>query len=631
MRPLFITTPIYYVNDVPHIGHAYTTIAADVLARHHRNFGRSVFFLTGTDEHGLKVQKAAEERGVDPKKHCDETVERFVSLWDRLNISNDAFIRTTDPRHVEFVSKALTDLRNKKEIEARDYEGFYCIPCERFWTDKDLAENQCPDCQRPVERLTEKNYFFRMSVRRAAIVKAIRAGQMSILPDSRKNEVIGFLEQPLTDLCISRPKKRLTWGIPLPFDSEYVTYVWFDALLNYTSALEYAPRGRGGKPPAWPDAEIVHLIGKDILTTHAVYWPAILLGLGWALPSKIVAHGWWTVEGRKMSKSLGNVVDPNEIVKTFGVDAFRYFLLREVPFGHDGDFSESSLVGRINHDLADEFGNLVGRIAALVRQKENGLLSLEAYQTDQPSGIRKTSLEDSRQATESFQFSVALTALSNLFAHLNKKINDERPWESDAAKRQSTLATCAVDLTRAVFLLSAYVPALAKEAGARLGCAVALSDPRKLFDDGEIRRSPPWKVSPGAPLVEKIEKNKILVSPLPVPGSSSGIIDITDFQKVDLRVARILQAERVAGSDKLIKLEIALGPGDTDRRQVAAGIGRQYSPDQLIGKSVVVVANLKPRKVFGVESQGMILAAGDETTLRLLTPDGDIAPGTAIK
>lgn len=631
MRPLLITTPIYYVNDVPHIGHAYTTIAADVLARHHRSFGRRVFFLTGTDEHGLKVQKAAADRGVDPKRHCDETVERFVSLWRTLDISNDAFIRTTDPEHKVFVGKALVDLQAKGEIEPRDYEGYYCVPCERFWTGKDLRDGRCPDCDRPVDILKENNYFFKMSRRQESIRDAVRSERMCVLPVSRRNEVLGFLDQPLEDLCISRPKKRLEWGIPLPFDGDYVTYVWFDALLNYASALAYSPRRTSAAvPPGWEEAEIVHLIGKDILTTHSVYWPAMLLGLGWALPSKIVAHGWWTVEGRKMSKSLGNVVDPNEVTAAYGVDAFRYFLLREVPFGQDGDFSPAALVGRIRHDLADEFGNLVGRIAALVRQKENGSLALDSYAPDRADGPRAAALAQCRDLTASFQFSVALTALADLFSLLNKKINDERPWESEPAKRRETLATCAVDLARAIFLLSAYTPALAREAVRRIGCADTFADPAKLFSDDAIRQSPPWTVTPGGPLVEKIE----IVPPKAAESQTAGgkaMIDISDFQKVDLRTARIVEAERVPKSEKLIKLRVALGDGTESVRQVVAGIGRKYSPEQLVGKTVVVVVNLKPRTVFGVESQGMVLAAGDETSLCLLTLDGEIQPGIEIK
>ncbi len=640
MRPLVITTPIYYVNDVPHIGHAYTTIAADVLARHHRNFGRTVFFLTGTDEHGLKVQKAAAERGIEPKKHCDETVERFMSLWKRLNISNDCFIRTTDPEHIRHVQAALDDLMKKNEIYEGEYEGSYCVPCEQYWTDKDLVEGNCPSCRRQVVKLTEKNYFFRMKNRLDQLVDKINAGELKIIPEERKNEVLGSLRSPHPDMCISRAKNRLAWGIPLPFDRDFVTYVWFDALLNYPSSLTYAPRLTGNRPPAWDESEVIHFIGKDILIpAHSIYWPTMLMAMGLSLP-KIVAHGWWTVEGQKMSKSLGNVVDPNEVVQTHGVDAFRYFLLREVPFGLDGDFSIASMVGRINHDLADEFGNLVGRICALVRQKENGVLNLESYQSDSPDGIRFKVLAESRQATESFQFSVALTSLFGLFARLNKKINDERPWESAEDVRRKTLATCAVDLARGIFLLSAYTPALADEAVKRLGCGEWFKQGPKILEDDAVKSAGAWKVTTGEPLVKKVE-TKSEEKPVAKatadgaqpqgPAAEPGGIDITDFQKVDLRTARILAAERISGSDKLLRLSVVMGGAEEDKREIVAGIGKRYEPDQLIGKTVVVVANLKPRKVFGVESCGMILAAGDETTLHVLTVDGEIQAGIRVK
>lgn len=639
MKPLYITTPIYYVNDVPHIGHAYTTIAADVFARHHRNFGRPVFFLTGTDEHGLKVQKAAAERGIDPKKHCDETVERFRDLWKRLNISNDCFIRTTDPEHIRYVSAALRDLRMKNEIYDGEYEGSYCVPCEQYWTDKDLLEGNCPGCRRPVVKLKEKNYFFRMKSRLADLTAKIERGELSILPEERKNEVLGALRGPHPDMCISRPKSRLAWGIPLPFDADYVTYVWFDALLNYPAAATYAPRLSGSRPPRWDDSEVLHLIGKDILIpAHAIYWPTMLMAMGMPLP-RIVAHGWWTVEGQKMSKSLGNVVDPNVVVDAYGADAFRYFVLREVPFGQDGDYSTAAIVGRINHDLADAFGNLVSRLTALVRQKENGLVPLDAYQPDSPDGPRTRALRESRAATESFQFSVALTALGELFAHLNKKINDERPWEADAAKRKTTLATAAVDLARGIFLLSAYTPTLCSEAVTRIGCGEWLKNAKDIFSDQDVRQAKPWAVTTGDPLVRKVEpasaakaaQRTVSDTAGAGPVSDDGLIDIADFQKVDLRTAKILAADRVSGSDKLIRLTVALGETPADQRQIVAGIGKRYEPDHLVGKTVIVVANLKPRKVFGVESRGMLLAAGDETTLRILTLDGDAAPGVRVK
>lgn len=642
MKPLIITTPIYYVNDVPHIGHAYTTIAADVYARHHRMFGRRVFFLTGTDEHGIKVQKAAASRGLEPKSHCDETFESFYGLWPRLDISNDAFIRTTDAEHMQFVQNALRNLMDKKEIYESIYSGWYCIPCERYCTDKDINEGKCPECSRPVERLEEKNYFFKMGAFQKSLIDRINSGVIDILPVSRRNEVLGFLKDPLNDLCISRPRKRLSWGIPLPFDNDFVTYVWFDALMNYASATTYSPRLKGASPPSWDEAEVVHFIGKDILKpAHAVYWPCMLMANGMPTPTRIVAHGWWLVEGQKMSKTLGNVIDPNEIVSTYGSDAFRYFLLRDVPFGQDGDFSRESLIRRINHDLADEFGNLVGRVTALSHQKEKNILDLSAYHPDEPGGPRAQALLNCRQATEAFQFSVALTSLSELFSTLNKKINDERPWEASESKRRETLATAAVDLARGIFLLSPYTPKLAVEAAGRLGCLSLFKEPRRLFSDVDIKNSGPWQVVTGSPLVEKLEICNISpkqssehprpISTTQLPVSKPGTIDISDFQKIDLRTARVLSAERVPGSDKLLKLTVATGPGPDETRQIVAGIARQYTPEKMTGKNIVIVSNLKPRKVFGVPSEGMILAAGDENTISILSIDGDPSPGMRVK
>ena len=350
----YITTPIYYVNDVPHIGHAYTTVAADVLARYWRLRGRDVMFLTGLDEHGQKVQQAAAKAGIDPQTHCDKLAPQFQDLWKRLNISNDAFIRTTDAPHKKVVQRYLQELYDKQLIYKDSYTGWYCTYDERFWTEKDVVGGICPDCKRPIEQLSEHNYFFKMGQYQEQLIDHIKQHPHFIRPESRRNEVLGFLTtQKLGDLSISRPKSRLSWGIELPFDHDYVTYVWFDALVNYISALEYklsAP----SVDRYWPAS--VHLVGKDILTTHAVYWSTMLMALNLPLPETIFAHGWWTNEGQKISKSLGNVIDPFELVETYGLDAVRYFLLREVPFGADGDFSRKAMIGRMNSDLANEIG-----------------------------------------------------------------------------------------------------------------------------------------------------------------------------------------------------------------------------------------------------------------------------------
>src|SRR5262245_24762637 len=369
----YITTPIYYVNDVPHIGHAYTTIAADVLARYWRLRGREVFFLTGLDEHGQKVQQAAQKASIDPQAHCDKLAPQFQELWERLNISNDAFIRTTESQHKKIVQRYLHELLNKELIYKDSYTGWYCTFDERFWTEKDVENGLCPDCKRPVERLSEHNYFFKMGQYQDRLINHIKTHKKFIRPESRRNEVLGFLQtQKLGDLSISRPKSRLSWGIELPFDKEYVTYVWFDALVNYLSALEY----KLSSPSVdryWPAS--VHLVGKDILTTHAVYWSTMLMALNLPLPETIFAHGWWTVDGEKMSKSRGNVIDPNKMIeKPFSVYGFRYFLLREVPFGQDGDFSATALVRRVDSDIANGLGNLLSRTLTLIERFLGGVI-----------------------------------------------------------------------------------------------------------------------------------------------------------------------------------------------------------------------------------------------------------------
>ena len=470
----YITTPIYYVNDEPHLGHAYTTILADALARFARLRGNDVFFLTGTDEHGQKVQTAAQERGIDERTHADQMVVRFRDLWADLHIEHSDFIRTVEPRHVDVVRHILQQLWDAGEIYRDEYEGWYCVPDERFWTEKDLVDDNCPDCGRPVQRLTEQNYFFRMSAYQDWLIAYINDNPSFIQPETRRNEVLGYLQQPLRDLCISRPKSRLSWGIPLPFDEEYVTYVWFDALLNYITAPGYlSDRDRFDR--FWP--HVMHLVGKDILTTHCVYWPTMLKAAGIAPPRTILAHGWWVMQGTKMSKSRGNVVKPLDLARIYGVDAFRYFLLREMTLGRDADFSEEGLVQRYSSELANDLGNLLHRVVNMIgRYCEGRIPAPEAPK------VSSTILREQCQVTvsrvmsqvEQLRLNEALGNIMGCVNKINSYLEETAPWSLAKQKGRQTevnnvLYTAAESLRIASVLLWPVMPERMSELWARLG------------------------------------------------------------------------------------------------------------------------------------------------------------------
>lgn len=663
-KTFYITTPIYYVNDVPHIGHAYTTIAADVLARYWRLRGREVFFLTGLDEHGQKVQQAAAKAGIDPQAHCDRLAPQFTNLWQRLNISNDAFIRTTDSWHQIVVQRYLQQLFDKQLIYKADYTGWYCTFDERFWTEKDVVDGLCPDCKRPIERLSEHNYFFRMGRYQDRLIDHIRNHEDFIRPASRRNEVLGFLQtQTLGDLSISRPKSRLSWGIELPFDKDYVTYVWFDALVNYVSALEYKP----GLDRFWPAD--VHLVGKDILTTHAVYWSTMLMALELPLPKTIFAHGWWTVDGEKMSKSRGNVVDPYAMVDQFGADAFRYFLLREVPFGQDGDFSCSAMVTTINSALANGIGNLLSRTLTMIERSCGGSIP-ERGAPAQPELERRIE-EVSKKLSENIEASYAslsfrdiLLMIEELNTACDEYIDKSAPWR--LAKEATTqpqlhtvLNTSARALRLLAILLYPFMPQAAIQMAQQLGLSLDLSKPLPIeighWDDPLAGN----KIQKGASLFPRIETTKPQgaknvtdasastqptaaaqpstaaasqsqppAASAPAPAAALPQITIDEFMKIQLKTAKVLTAERVPKSEKLLKLQVSLG---SEQRQIVAGIGKKYEPEALVGKTIVIVANLKPAKLMGIESQGMVLAAGDSEVRGLATFIEDVEPGTKVK
>ncbi len=612
-----------------------------MLARYNRLRGRRVFFLTGTDEHGQKVEKAAAARGKSPKEHADDMVKNFQGLWKELNISNDAFIRTTDREHIKTVQELLQKLWDKGLIERRTYSGWYCTPDERFWTEKDLINGHCPECGREVERIEEQNFFFLMSRYQDTLINYIEKNPGCILPDTRRNEVLGFLKsQPLGDLCISRPKKRLAWGIPLPFDEEFVTYVWFDALVNYYSALGYlAPETN------WWPAD-VHIIGKDILTTHAVYWSAMLMALEMELPGCIFAHGWWTVDGQKMSKSRGNVVHPGETARKYGVDAFRYFLLREIPFGLDGDFSEDAIITRVNTELANDLGNLTTRTFTMIKKYFGGKIPQAEMEPEMKAlafGIPDR-IED---ALDVLQFNKCLEEVWKLVSFTNKYIESNAPWalaKSGDMERLGTVLYSSLEALRllAIFLYP-FMPASMAALWKELGLAETIENLN--FDEavkgagliagteiGEFKALFP-RIEKEKKITKEIEKKMEPKSPespelVREPAAEENLINIEDFAKVELKVGKILEAERVQGSNKLIKLQVDTG----EKRQVVAGIGKAYAPEDLIGKTIVVVTNLKPAKLMGVESRGMLLAAtGPDGTLSVLTLHREVAPGSRIK
>jgi len=628
-KSFYITTPIYYVNDTPHIGHAYTTVAADVLARYHKALGEDVFFLTGVDEYGQKVAEAAAKRNVTPQAHVDNMVGAFLNLCKSMNICNDDFVRTTDPRHHEGVKKALTLLKEKGEIYEGTYDGWYCIPDERFFTEKDVIDGKCPDCHREVAPLSEKNYFFKMGQYQDSLKQFILDTQDFIEPPSRRNEILGFLDKPLGDLCISRPKSRLAWGIPLPFDADYVTYVWFDALINYISMRGYGTEHFSG----WPAD--MHLVGKDILTTHAVYWSTMLMALDMPLPKKIFAHGWWTVDGEKMSKSRGNVVDPSAVIETVGVDAFRYFLLREVPFGNDGNFSQDALLQRYNSDLANDLGNLVSRVVHLIVQKSDGIipkptsLGRHPEESDLLETIRSVH-DPIKVALNGLEFHLALAEIWKLIDRVNRYVEEMAPWNmaKDPSKKEK-LDTFLFTAAEAIRIIGVYISPFMPQTAEKIGWQLGLEEiGSHKWGDSLIGKT----VQKGDALFPRIDR-KVVSMPLPRPTEAVITapplgLTIEDFGKVDLRVGIIKEAERIPKSTKLLKLQVDTGERV---RQVVAGIAEKYAPEALIGKKIIVVCNLVPVKLRGVLSEGMLLAAGAEQAFGLATFLEEIPAGTKIK
>jgi len=633
----YITTPIYYVNAKPHLGHAYTTIAADVICRYNRMQNKDSFFLTGTDEHGDKVERAAKNEGLSPRIYVDKISSLFKDLWPELNIEYSSFIRTTDPSHIAVVRQILRKIHDSGDIYFSEYEGLYCFGCERFYTERELVNGKCPDHETEPETISESNYFFRMSRYQDWLIDHIRQNPEFIRPERYKNEVLSFLKEPLEDLCISRPRTRLEWGIPLPFDDKYVTYVWFDALLNYVSALGYPDGALYRK--FWPSVQ--HVIAKDILKPHGIYWPIMLKAAGIPVYKNLNVHGYWNVDESKMSKSLGNVVEPLSLKNIYGLDAFRFFLMREMVFGLDSSFNEEALVARVNSDLANDLGNLFSRVITMAHKYLGGIVPEIDPETEGElrGGLKlqaSAAVEEYEKAMGNFSFHKALISVWEFISLMNKYVDVTAPWV--LAKKKTSrkeLEFVIYDLLEGLRVVSGLIypvmPDTAKTMQYHLG-----QDHKKPFYD--LTNIKTWNsIKPGTSLPKsitlfpRIDKKKMEPS-LPEKNTEAitpGIkpeITLELLSKIDLRVATISKAESIPGAKKILKLKIDIG----ETRTIVAGIASSYAPEELEGKQVIVVANLKPAKIMGVISNGMLLAAVDENGHTIATLDKKVKPGTPL-
>ncbi|HOF05462.1 MAG TPA: methionine--tRNA ligase [Syntrophales bacterium] len=631
-KTYYVTTPIYYVNASPHIGHAYTTIVADVLARYHKLSGYRTFFMTGTDEHGDKIAEAAQKAGIDPKTYADRISAQFRALWPELNVRNDYFIRTTDENHVRVVQMILQKVYDAGDIYFGHYEGHYCVGCERFYMEKELVDGLCPDHQCEPEHRKESNYFFRMSKYQDWLIQYIEEHPDFIRPERYRNEALAFLREPLEDLCISRPKSRLTWGITLPFDADYVTYVWFDALINYITGIGY-PDGENFRT-FWPAAE--HLIAKDILKPHGIYWPTMLKAAGIEPYRHLNVHGYWNVDQSKMSKSLGNVVKPLELKDKYGLDAFRYFLLRDMVFGLDSSFSEEAFVQRVNSDLANDLGNLISRVMAMAFKYYDGRVPVPGTRLDQDEAFIAVAGHTRGEVDACFRelsLHKALMAIWEFVNAANKYIVENEPWRlAKEAERNGRLATVIYNLLEALrftaVFISPFMPGTAEKVLTHLGIAeVEAQDFSTLkvwggLPSGNALR----KIAALFPRIDYQKEEKMETQAKAAPVFKPEIA-YEDFEKIDLRIAKVLEAEPVPKSSKLLKLKIDLG----EERVIVAGMGKDYRPEEIVGKMIVVVANLKPTKLMGVESRGMLLATDTAAGLTLITGDRPPEVGAKVR